>query len=143
MSMQLENKTIVVSAGFIRIASIEHEWEEDLENPAEFVDKVKRLGLTADLFTFWQKVPDAEPQYPYYMEWDNMALIPIKDFNYWWEKQIDAKSRNMVRKGEKKGVIIKEVNYTDKLVQGIMHIYNESPVRQGKPFWHYGKDFET
>jgi hypothetical protein len=24
-----------------------------------------------------------------------------------------------------------------------MDIYNESPVRQGKPFWHYGKDFET
>ena len=22
-------------------------------------------------------------------------------------------------------------------------IFNESPVRQGRPFWHYGKDFET
>ena len=24
-----------------------------------------------------------------------------------------------------------------------MEIYNQSPVRRGKPFWHYGKDFET
>src|SRR5262245_48388724 len=141
--MQLENKKIVVSGGFVRIASVEQEWEEDLENPAEFVDKVKGLGLNADLFTFWQRVPNAEPKYAYYMEWDNMALIPIKDFKYWWEKQIDAKNRNMVRKAEKKGVIIKEVDYTDGLVQGIMDIYNESPIRQGKPFWHYGKDFET
>ena len=22
-------------------------------------------------------------------------------------------------------------------------IFNETPIRQGKPFWHYGKDFET
>ena len=27
--------------------------------------------------------------------------------------------------------------------RGITKIYNESPMRQGKPFWHYGKDFET
>ena len=24
-----------------------------------------------------------------------------------------------------------------------MAIYNQSPVRRGKPFWHYGKDFAT
>ena len=24
-----------------------------------------------------------------------------------------------------------------------MDIYNETPVRQGKKFWHYNKDFET
>jgi len=141
--MQLENKKIVVTGGFVKIASLEREWEEDLENPVEFVDKVKGSGLNADLFTFWQRVPNAEPQYAYHMEWDNMALIPIKDFKYWWEKQIDATARNKIRKAEKKGVVIKEVDYTDEFVQGIMDIYNESPVRQGMPFWHYGKDFET
>jgi hypothetical protein len=141
--MQLENKKIVISGGFVKIASVEQEWEEDLENPAEFVDKVKAVGLNADLFTFWQRVPNTEPQYAYHMEWDNMALIPIKDFKYWWEKQTDATARNKIRKAEKKGVIIKEVDYTDHFVRGIMDIYNESPVRQGKPFWHYGKDFET
>ena len=24
-----------------------------------------------------------------------------------------------------------------------MGVFNETPVRRGKPFWHYGKDFET
>ena len=28
-------------------------------------------------------------------------------------------------------------------VRGMTAIFNESPVRQGRKFWHYGKDFET
>ena len=27
-------------------------------------------------------------------------------------------------------------------VEGIVKMYNESPLRQGKPFWHYGKNFD-
>ena len=33
--------------------------------------------------------------------------------------------------------------FDDALVQGIWEIYNESPVRQGRPFPHYGKDIDT
>ena len=33
--------------------------------------------------------------------------------------------------------------FDDDLVRGITAIFNESPFRQGKPFWHYGKDFDT
>ncbi len=29
------------------------------------------------------------------------------------------------------------------MARGIMDIFNQSPVRRGKRFWHYGKDFET
>jgi hypothetical protein len=141
--MLLENKKIVVSGGFIKTASVEQEWEEDLENPAAFIGKIRESGIKADLFTFWQRVPNTKPIYDYYMEWDDMAVVPIKDFKYWWEKQIDAKNRNVARKAEKRGVVIKVVDYTDDYVRGIMGIYNETPVRQGKAFWHYGKDFET
>jgi hypothetical protein len=28
-------------------------------------------------------------------------------------------------------------------VKGIQQIYNEAPLRQGRPFWHFGKDFDT
>jgi hypothetical protein len=31
----------------------------------------------------------------------------------------------------------------DKIVAGLKTIYDESPVRQGRKFWHYGKDLET
>src|SRR6202022_2673733 len=79
----------------------------------------------------------------YYSERQEIAAIPIKDFEYWWRKQINDKTRNMVRKAQKRGVIVKAVELDDQLVHGIMAVFNESPVRRGKRFWHYGKDFDT
>jgi hypothetical protein len=35
------------------------------------------------------------------------------------------------------------VPFDDTLVQGISAIYNECPIRQGKPFWHFGKDLDA
>jgi hypothetical protein len=46
----------------------------------------------------------------------------------------------MVRRSEKKGLVVREVAFDDALVRGIWEIYNECPVRQGRPFPHYGKD---
>ena len=40
-------------------------------------------------------------------------------------------------------MVVREVPFDDAFVRGISAIYNESPIRQGKPFWHYGKDFEA
>jgi hypothetical protein len=33
--------------------------------------------------------------------------------------------------------------YDEAYVKGIMSIYDESPIRAGRKFWHFGKDFET
>jgi hypothetical protein len=41
------------------------------------------------------------------------------------------------------GLVVKVTEFTDELVEGIKRIYDESSVRQGKPFWHYQKDFKT
>jgi hypothetical protein len=49
----------------------------------------------------------------------------------------------MIRKSQKAGVEVREATFNDDFVQGMVEIFNESPVRQGRPFWHYGKDFET
>ena len=40
-------------------------------------------------------------------------------------------------------MVIEQTELTDELVRGMMAIFNQSPVRRGKPFWHYGKDFDT
>ena len=77
------------------------------------------------------------------MEWDNFAALPVQTFEHWWSSQIDNKTRNMVRKSQKKGLVVKEVTFDHALVAGIQEIYNETPVRQGKQFWHYGKDVDT
>jgi hypothetical protein len=77
------------------------------------------------------------------MEWDNFAAIPISSFEQWWSKQIGFKARNKAKQAEKKGVVLREVPFSDELVKGIWEIYNESPIRQGRKFPHYGKNLET
>ena len=41
------------------------------------------------------------------------------------------------------GVEVRECAYDDDFVRGMTSIFNETPIRQGRRFWHYGKDFET
>ncbi len=74
---------------------------------------------------------------------DKYQAIPISTFEHWWTQQIGFKARNKAKQAEKKGVSVREVPFDDALVRGIWIIYNECPIRQGKPFGHYGKSLET
>ena len=134
---------INVAGKFIRIARLSAEGYEFVDDPLSFISGMKNGNTRADLFTFIQKLPDTEPMYGYPMEWDNVAALPVTSFENWWTKQLNDKTRNMVRRAEKKGVVVKVVDFDDEFARGITKIYNESPMRQGKPFWHYGKEFET
>jgi hypothetical protein len=40
-------------------------------------------------------------------------------------------------------VIIRDAQFDDDFVRGMTEIFNETPVRQGRPFWHYGKSFDV
>src|SRR6185436_9748259 len=73
----------------------------------------------------------------------NLAAVPISTFEHWWKHQINGKTRNMIRRAESKGITVREVPFDDALVHGIKAIYDESPVRQGRSFWHYMKDVES
>jgi len=141
--MKVCGQEIRVQGRLIRIGRLAAEGYEFLEHPDAALDALRDSGVRIDLFTFTQKLPDTSPKYGYPMEWDNVAALPVSTFDGWWTKQIDFKVRNKVRKAEKNGVSVREVPFNDALVQGISAIYNESPIRQGKPFWHYGKDLET
>ena len=116
---------------------------EIVENPREFLDELKRSGLHADIFSFSQKIPDTTPRYHYHFEWDNWAVIPLTTFNDWWEKRLPQESRRNVRRAAKRGVVLKGAQFNDDFVRGIQNIYNETPVRQGRRFWHFEKDFDT
>ena len=145
---RVHGASIIVRGKWLKMATVHDEaWlDAELADPEACVKELKEGGhdrLRADIFTFAQRLPAAPPKYKYAFEWDNVAAVPITTFDHWWTKQIDAKTRNMVRKGEKKGLEVREVPFDDALVQGISAIYNGCPVRQGKPFWHYGKDLET
>ncbi len=77
------------------------------------------------------------------MKVDSIAALPIKSYSFWLEKQVDAAARNKVRKAQKKGVTVRMASFDDELVRGMTSIFNETPIRQGRHFLHYGKDFET
>ena len=141
--MIVDNKEVVVSGRIPRIGRLRAEYYEFVEDPHDFVAKAKAGKLRADLFTFLQEVSDRNPRYDFHLEWDSIAVIPITTYEHWWKKQINDKTRNMIRKAQKKGVDIRVIEFTDDFVKGIEGIYNESPLRQGKPFGHYRKDFET
>jgi hypothetical protein len=133
---------VKVQGMLLRFARIEGDKYEFLDDPQQLIEQLRRCGRRVDLFTFMQRITEPEPKYCYPMEWDNLAAVPISTFDHWWTRQVDAKTRNMVRKAEKKGVEIREAPFDDDFVRGISQIYNETPVRQGRHFRHYGKSIE-
>ena len=139
--MMVDNKEIVITGKLIKIAKIKEEWYEDIENPSLFVERFKKNNVKADIFSFWQRLPENKPKYNYYMEWDSIAVLPITSFKNWFEKQINSKSRKHIRQAQKKDVIIMGTIFDDEFIKGMVNVFNETPIRQGKPFWHYGLGF--
>ena len=136
------NQQIRVAGRWVRIASLDADKYMFLDDPSTVIEHLKR-SKSVDLFTFLQRVSEPEPKYTYPMEWDNMAVVSIASFDDWWNKQIGFKARNKAKQAGKKGVVIREVGFDDSLARGIWAIYNETPVRQGRRFPHYGKDYSS
>lgn len=141
--MKVCGKDLKVRGRLIRIACLDSDGYESLHDPQAVLDGLRQSGIRVDLFTFMQIMPETQPKYGYPMEWDNLAVLPVSTFDDWWKNQIRSLSRNRARQAEKKGVTLREVALDDSFINGIWQIYNECPVRQGRPFPHYGKDAET
>jgi hypothetical protein len=141
--MRVGGKNIEVSGGLLRIASPAGDGYHFLEDPEPVLSELRQTGSRIDLFTFMQRLPETTPKHRYPMEWDNFAALPLTTFEHWWTQQIGFKARNKAKQAEKRGVIVKEVPFSESLVKGIWEVYNECPVRQGRPFSHYGKNLET
>ncbi len=139
----MTNTSITVSGAMIKIAALTAEPYEDVIDPEAMIKSLADSRTPADLFTFIQRPPDSAPLFSYPLEWDNMAVLSVTDYDHWWTKQINDKTRNLVRKAAKKGVVVRQVPFDQDLTRAIAEIYNETPIRQGRHFWHYGKDAET
>jgi hypothetical protein len=135
--------TFILSGRFLKTASVKREWQDDVTDPEAAIRVLKDAGTQVDLLKFWQRIPESEPKYSYYKEWREIAAIPVTSYKHWFEKQISPKARNKIRKAEKAGVRVEQIELSESFVRGVMEIFNQSPVRRGKPFWHYGKDFAT
>ncbi len=141
--MRVCNKEVRVAGGLVRIARLDADMYQFVNEPTAMMEALRASGQRIDLFTFTQTIVETAPKYPYHMEWENLAVLPISTFENWWEKTIGFKARNKAKQAEKKGVVLREVPFGGDLVGGIWQIYNETPVRQGRRYPHFGKDLDT
>jgi hypothetical protein len=140
----VEGTPITITGSFLRIAGIKAEEEHfyDVTSPERIVEGLRAQKSGADLFTFWQRLPNVEPRFGYCLEWDNVAAVRITTYEEWLKKQVHVNTRNKIKKAAKCGIEVRSVQFDDTLVKGIVEIFNESSIRQGRPFAHFGEGFE-
>lgn len=142
----IDETPLIVRSGFVKTAIVEaEEWlSDEIQDPELCIRALKDANaegkFTSDIFTFSQKVPNAKPRYSYPLEWESIAVADVSSFKQWWEG-LPQESRKNVRRSERRGVEVRVEKLSDALIESIMGVNNDSPVRQGKPYTHYGKTF--
>lgn len=142
-SIDIMGRRVILTGSALKTAQI---FDEELVeggpvgDPNVFITALRASGFNADIFTFPQLPSQpATKRLNETLIWDNWAVASTQNFEAWWEK-LPQESRKNTRRSAKRGVTVRTVPFDDALVQGIQGIYNETPVRQGKKFWHFGKD---
>jgi hypothetical protein len=142
--IEIRGQRYGITRGLVSAVGLEDDWYEDVNDPYEVINTLSNYpGVRPDIFTFWQRLPNIEPKYEFHMECESIAALRIESYDYWLNRQIKGTARNMIRKSQKAGVEVKEADYDDDFVRGMVNIFNETPMRQGRRFFHYGKDFGT
>jgi len=141
-SVTVDGLTLLVQGGWFKTARIKDEiWlPGDVVGDPESIIAGLRRGRAADLFVFTQKSPGNTRKYDYRIEWGNVAAARVESFDKWWGG-LPRQSKQNIKRAEREGVVVHRHEMCDRLIEGIVRINNESPVRQGRHFWHYGKDF--
>lgn len=138
--MKIADHHITVSGRILKIAQPKYTLHEHIENPEVFLNELVTAKIGADIFTFWQTLPDTKPLYNYHFDWDNVAAIPVHSYDEWLNKQVSKNTRKNIKKASKIDVFAKEVHFDDAFCACVTSIYNETSVRRGRHFGYYGKD---
>jgi len=76
--MEVCGKEIRTRGSLIRIAFLDGEGYQFLDDPEVALGALRESGARIDLFTFIQSLSDTSPKYDYPMEWDNMAALRVR-----------------------------------------------------------------
>jgi hypothetical protein len=120
-----------------------NEYMKDHVPKTDFLQKLTERGT--DIYSFIERkwcCPVPNPPKNWIKTQENVAMLHLNTYKEWWEG-ISKKTRNMVRKSEKSGVTTAVSEPNEALAEGIWKIYNETPIRQGRPFPHYGMPLES
>src|SRR5262245_40425215 len=121
--MRACDKELRVEGRLVRVARLAADGYEFVDDPAAMLAGLRQCGARIDLFTFVPGLPDTSTKHAYHVEWDNVAAVAISSFDHWWERQVDFRVRNHVRRSQKQGVTVRPVPFDDTLVRGISAIY--------------------
>jgi hypothetical protein len=142
-AFDVKGLTIFASGRALKIAEIHQEYwcKDEVEDPASYVDPIKTSKLNADLFAFTQKLPNTTPRFSYPFRMKSIAAIRVSSFDDWW-RRVSSDTRRNVKLSKSRGLVLRIEQFNEDLVRGIVGINNETPIRQGRKFWHYGKTYE-
>jgi len=145
-AVEINGDLVITTGRRLKIAKIRGEEmrETEIENPELYISSLtndKDRILKADIFSFTQKLPATQPRYPYPMEWESVAAIPLVSFKAWW-KGLPQETRKNVRRSQKRGVVIIVRELDAFVVEGIRGVNNDSPIRQGAKNAYYGLSSE-
>jgi hypothetical protein len=138
---RIEGHRVIAVGRWLRIATLQdEEWLEGelVADPPRFVDSLRSSGLRADIFAYSGPIDSTSVHPLGRCDHDNVAVIRTDDLKAWWDG-LPQEARKNTRRAAKKGIEVKVATFDDVFVSGIKAIYDETPVRQGRMFWHYGK----
>jgi len=134
---------VIVVGRWPRIAMLhDEEWQEGMNetDPFAYARRVSESTLRAEIFSVAGEL-DRPVRGDLFHEMDNVAVINTNDFSGWWTG-LPQSARKNARRAKRRGVEMRSVALDESFARGIKAIYDETPLRQGRPFWHYGKDIE-
>lgn len=73
------------------------------------------------------------------VEWDNRSCLTLSQPQSWVKKQVAKDVREGLRRARREGVEVREIPFDEESFEAIATLFNETPIRQGKRYWHYGK----
>jgi hypothetical protein len=144
--LNVNGDSVILTGKWFKTAAIHDEqWSErEIEHPELYIETLKRSrsqDVKADIFTFTQKPSAPVPRYAYPLEWDSVAAVCLTSFKDWWHN-LPQETRKNVRRSQKRGVEVKVKKFDNDLIEGIADVNNDSPIRQGRRYTHYGKSVE-
>ena len=143
--VRVNGQQIVIRGRWIKIAMLHDEdWvENEVFDPEACVRALRKRdgGARADIFCFSQKIPDIAPRYPHAMEMRSLAVAHVPSYEGWLSG-LPCTTRQNIRRAGRRGAAIAVRGFDADVIQGICEVQNETPVRQGRLFPHYGKSYE-
>jgi hypothetical protein len=144
-ALELGDETIVVQGGWMKIASLHDEdWvDRELRDPelCATILREQSRAMKADILRFSQIVPETTCRFSYPMELRSIAVAEVSRFKKWWDG-LPQETRKNVRRSQKRGVTIAVKSFDSEVIEGIAAVQNETPIRQGRKYPHYGKSLD-